>query len=76
MDRDQTTMTRAFSGKPARGMRNRFTEAAEREGWSRAAAPGQRARPLPAAELVRVLVDEAREVIDHLRRVAGGPAEG
>lgn len=33
---------------------------------------GGLARPLPAAELVRVLVDEAREVIDHLRRVAGG----
>src|SRR5258707_8763676 len=33
MDGDETTMTRAFSGKPARGVRNRFTEAAEREGW-------------------------------------------
>jgi len=101
MDGDETTMTRAFSGKPARGVRNRFTEVAEREGWpllpfpahGKLTAPlrqasaragsadlfsawsgqaGSLARPLPAAELVRVLVDEAREVIDHLRRVAGG----
>jgi nitronate monooxygenase len=101
MDGDETTMTRAFSGKPARGIRNRFTELAEREGWpllpfpahakltaplrqasARAGSPdlfsawsgqaGSLARPLPAAELVRALVDEAREVIDHLRRVAGG----
>ncbi len=30
MDGDETTITRAFSGKPARGVRNRFIEAAER----------------------------------------------
>ena len=97
MDGDETTITRAFSGKPARGVRNRFTELAEREGWpllpfpahAKLTAPlrqasaragsadclsawsgqaGSLARPLPAAELVRVLVDEAREAIDHLRR--------
>ena len=33
---------------------------------------GSLARPLPAAELVRVLVDEARGVIGHLRRITGG----
>ena len=100
MDGDETTITRAFSGKPARGVRNQFIEAAEREGWpllpfpahgkltaplrqasARAGSPdlfsawsgqaGSLARPLPAAELVRVLVDEAREVIGHLRRITG-----
>jgi len=97
MDGDETTMTQAFSGKPARGVRNRFTELAQSEGWpllpfpahAKLTAPlrqasaragsadcfsawsgqaGSLARPLPAAELVRVLVDEAREAIDHLRR--------
>jgi len=97
MDGDETTITRAFSGKPARGVRNRFTEAAERDGWpllpfpahAKLTAPlrqasatagsadffsawsgqaGSLARPLPAAELVRVLVDETREAIDRLRR--------
>ncbi|HWP77518.1 MAG TPA: nitronate monooxygenase [Methylomirabilota bacterium] len=101
MDGDETTITRAFSGKPARGVRNQFIEAAERERWpllpfpahgkltaplrqasARAGSPdlfsawsgqaGSLARPLPAAELVRVLVDEAREVIGHLRRITGG----
>jgi nitronate monooxygenase len=101
MDGDETTMTRAFSGKPARGVRNQFIEAAEREGWpllpfpahGKLTAPlrqasaragsadlfsawsgqaGSLARPLPAAELVRVLVDEAREVVGHLRRITGG----
>ncbi|HYB70826.1 MAG TPA: DUF561 domain-containing protein, partial [Candidatus Bathyarchaeia archaeon] len=99
MDGDETTMTRAFSGKPARSVRNRFTELAESEHWpllpfpaqTKLTAPlrqasaragsselysawsgqaGSLARALPAAELVRVLVDEARETIDHLRRLA------
>jgi nitronate monooxygenase len=96
MDGDETVMTCAFSGKPARGVRNRFTEQAEREQWpvlpfpahAKLTAPlrqasaksgspecfsawsgqaGSLARPLPAAELVRVLVDETREAIDRLR---------
>jgi nitronate monooxygenase len=99
MDGDETVMTQAFSGKPARGVRNRFIELAEREQWpllpfpahAHLTAPlrqasaragstecfsawsgqaGSLARPLPAAELVRVLVDETREAIDRLRRVA------
>jgi len=99
MDGDETTMTRAFSGKPARGVRNRFTEQAEREGWPLLPFPAQNkltvplrqasakagsadfysawsgqagslARPLPAAVLMRLLVDEAREAIDRLRRIA------
>ncbi len=99
MDGDETTMTRAFSGKPARGVRNRFTEMAKGEDWpllpfpaqAKLTAPlrqasarsgsadfystwsgqaGSLARLLPAAELVRVLVDETREAIDRLRRVA------
>jgi len=99
MDGDETTITRAFSGKPARGVRNRFTEMAEREGWPLLPFPAQNkltvplrqasakagsadfysawsgqagslARPLPAAELMRVLVEETREAIDRLRRVA------
>ena len=98
MDGDETVITRAFSGKPARGVRNRFTEAAEREDWpllpfpahAHLTAPlrqasakagstdfvaawsgqaGSLARVLPAAELVRALVDETREAIDRLRRV-------
>lgn len=97
MDGDETTMTHAFSGKPARGVRNQFTETAEREGWpllpfpahAKLTAPlrqagaragsadviaawsgqaGSLARPMPAAELVRLLVDETREAIDVLRR--------
>ena len=39
--------------------------------WSGQA--GSLARPLPAAELGRVLVDEAREVIGHLRRITEAP---
>jgi nitronate monooxygenase len=99
MDGDETTMTRAFSGKPARGVRNRFIELAEREGWpllpfpahAKLTAPlrqasaqagsadffsawsgqaGSLARPLPAAELVRVLVEETREAVDRLRAIA------
>jgi NAD(P)H-dependent flavin oxidoreductase YrpB (nitropropane dioxygenase family) len=99
MDGDDTTMTRAFSGKPARGVRNRFTELAEREGWpllpfpahAKLTAPlrqasaragsadyfsawsgqaGSLARPLPATELVRVLVEETREAVDRLRAIA------
>ena len=97
MDGDETTVTRAFTGKPARAIRNRFTDAAEREGWTllpfpiqahltgslRAASEaagsidhvaawsgqaGSLARPLPAAELVRLVVDEAIETIERLRR--------
>ena len=100
MDGDETTITRAFSGKPARGVRNRFTETAMREGWpllpfpaqAKLTAPlrqasaragsaglysawsgqaGSLARALPAAELVRLLVDETREAIGHLGRIAG-----
>ena len=100
MDGDETTMTQAFSGKPARGVRNRFTETAVSEGWPLLPFPahakltgplrqasarsgsadffsswsgqaGSLARPLPAAELVRVLVDETREAIDRLRRSVG-----
>ncbi|HSE03893.1 MAG TPA: nitronate monooxygenase, partial [Methylomirabilota bacterium] len=97
MDGDETTLTQAFSGKPARGVRNRFTELAQREGWpvlpfpaqakltaplrqasarsgladcfsSWAGQAGSLARPLPAAELIRVLVEETRDVIGRLRR--------
>jgi nitronate monooxygenase len=32
MDGDETTITRAFSGKPARAVRNRFIDAMERAG--------------------------------------------
>jgi nitronate monooxygenase len=100
MDGDETVMTRAFSGKPARGVRNRFTETAEREAWpllpfpahAKLTAPlrqasaragstacfsawsgqaGSLARVLPAAELVRVLVEEASEAIDRLRSASG-----
>jgi nitronate monooxygenase len=101
MDGDETIVTRAFSGKPARGIRNRFTELAEREAWpllpfpahakltaplrqasAQAGSPecfsawsgqaGSLARPLPAGELVRVLVEETREAIDRLRAASGG----
>jgi nitronate monooxygenase len=100
MDGDETTMTQAFSGKPARGVRNRFTELADREAWPRLPFPahahltgplrqasartgpgdcvaawsgqaGSLARPLPAAELVRVLVEEAGEAIERLRAASG-----
>jgi nitronate monooxygenase len=100
MDGDETVITRAFSGKPARAVRSHFTEAAEREGWpllpfpaqialtgplrqasARADSPdhysswsgqaGSLARPLPAADLVRVLADEAAEAIGGLRRLLG-----
>lgn len=99
MDGDETTITRAFSGKPARGVRNRFTETAVREAWpllpfpaqAKLTAPlrqasakaglaesyslwsgqaGSLARPTPAADLMRTLVEETREAIDRLRRVA------
>jgi nitronate monooxygenase len=33
MDGDETTMTSAFSGKPARGVRNSFIEMSRREAW-------------------------------------------
>jgi len=100
MDGDETTMTQAFSGKPARGVRNRFTEGAVREAWellpfpaqAKLTAPlrqasaragsselysawsgqaGSLARPLPAAELIRVLVEETREAIARLGGIAG-----
>ncbi len=32
LDGDETTITRAFSGKPARAVRNRFTDSAEGAG--------------------------------------------
>jgi len=41
MDGDETTMTRAFTGKPARGVRNAFIETAEREGWPLLPFPAQ-----------------------------------
>jgi nitronate monooxygenase len=98
MDGDETAVTRAFSGKPARGVRSRFIEAAAREGWpllpfpaqsavtgalrlasARAGSPehfsswsgqaGSLARPLPVAELVRTLVDEAADAVEALRRL-------
>jgi nitronate monooxygenase len=101
MDGDETAITLAFSGKPARGVRNPFIDAAEREGWAHLPFPAQSqltaplrqasvregtaaffsswagqagslARPLPAAALVRTLVDEAVDVIERLRRTVGG----
>lgn len=41
MDGDETTMTVAFSGKLARGVRNVFTETAERERWPVLPFPAQ-----------------------------------
>ncbi len=41
MDGDETTITLAFSGKPARGVRNAFTETAERERWPLLPFPAQ-----------------------------------
>jgi nitronate monooxygenase len=98
MDGDETVVTRAFSGKPARAVRNHFIEAAAREGWpilpfpaqSAVTAPlrassvradvpdhyscwsgqaGSLARPLPVADLVRTLADEAADAIEGLRRL-------
>ena len=40
-DGDETTMTSAFSGKPARGVRNAFTETATRDGWPLLPFPAQ-----------------------------------
>ncbi|GAA2776505.1 nitronate monooxygenase [Saccharopolyspora taberi] len=92
----ETELTRAFSGRPARGLVNRFlTEhradapaaypqlhhltkpvrgAAGKAGDPEAMSlwAGQtyaQARPMRAAGLVRVLVDEAREALDSVRRV-------
>lgn len=98
MDGDETTITRVFSGKPARAVRNRFIETTERArapllpfpvqqkltaplraasarlgspdhiaGWSGQA--GSLAVPLPARDLVRALVEEACDTIDHLRHL-------
>jgi nitronate monooxygenase len=98
MDGDQTTITRVFSGKPARAVRNRFIESVERAGapllpfpvqqkltaplraasarlgspdhiagWSGQA--GALALQLPAQDLVRVLVEEACDTIEGLRRL-------
>jgi nitronate monooxygenase len=105
MDGDETSITRAFSGKPARTVRNAFSEGAAREGWpllpfpiqNKLTAPlraasardgsgddisawsgqaGALARPLPAAALVRTLVEETIETIARLQRaVAGGGKE-
>jgi nitronate monooxygenase len=97
MDGDETTITRVFSGKPARGVRNLMIDRAEelplpilpfpvqqklmaplraasaREGsadyiagWSGQA--GSLARRMPAKDLVRLLVEEACETIERLRR--------
>ncbi|SRR5882724_5574937 len=97
MDGDETAITRVFSGKPARGVRNLMIEkaaasglpilpfpvqqklmaplraASAREGsadyiagWSGQA--GSLARRLPARDLVRILVEEACETIERLRR--------
>jgi nitronate monooxygenase len=91
---DATRLTRAFSGRPARALRNRFVDemaplegeaapfplqrsltgplaaAAQAEGsadfstlWSGQAAALNRA--LPAAELVELLVREARAILHH-----------
>ena len=98
MDGDETAMTSAFSGKPARGIRNRFIELAERERWpllpfplqGKLTAPlrqasakagsadlfsawsgqaGSLARPMPAGDLVRILVEETRDAIERLREL-------
>ena len=103
MDGDETSITVAFSGKPARGVRSSFTETAVRDGWpvlpfpvqNKLTAPlraasardgaaedysawsgqaGALARPLPAAELVRLLVEEAAETIGHLHQLLERPA--
>ena len=102
MDGDETSITRAFSGKPARTVRNAFSETAEREGWpllpfpvqNKLTAPlrqasardgasddysawsgqgGALARPLPAAELVRLLVEEAIEAVERLQQTLARP---
>ena len=41
MDGDETSMTSAFTGKPARGVRNAFMETAEREDWPLLPFPAQ-----------------------------------
>jgi nitronate monooxygenase len=97
MDGDETAITRVFSGKPARGVRNLMIEkaaqaaspilpfpvqqklvaplraASAREGspdyiagWSGQA--GSLGRRMPAKDLVRLLVEEACETIERLRR--------
>ena len=97
MDGDETSITLAFSGKPARTVRSAFSEAAGREGWPLLPFPvqnkltvplrmasaqagttddysawsgqaGALARPLPAADLIHLLVEETVETIDRLHR--------
>ncbi len=94
----ETALTRAFSGRPARGLVNRFLSeqsehapaaypqlhhltrpvrgAASKEGDPEAMSlwAGQTyslARPVPAAELVRTLTDEARAAIADARHRLG-----
>lgn len=50
MDGDETTITLAFSGKPARGVRNTFTETAAREAWPLLPFPAQAKLTAPLRE--------------------------
>jgi nitronate monooxygenase len=99
---DSTSLTRAFSGRWARGIRNRFMEASRRSGaeplsypWQNSlttpmrAAAGKKgdpdylslwagqgtrlARPMPAADLMRVLEYEMREAVKDVSSLAGSP---
>ena len=47
MDGDETSITLAFSGKPARTVRNAFSEAAVREGWPLLPFPVQNKLTVP-----------------------------
>ena len=47
MDGDETAITRAFSGKPARGMRNQFIDATEGEGFPLLPFPAQQKLTAP-----------------------------
>jgi nitronate monooxygenase len=66
MDGDETTVTRAFTGKPARAIRNRLTDAAERGRWEIMAFPIQAklTAPLRAAS-------EAAGSLDHVAAWSG-----
>jgi nitronate monooxygenase len=99
---DSTSLTRAFSGRWARAIRNRFMEASRRSGaeplsypWQNSltvpmrAAAGKKgdseylslwagqgtrmARPLPAADLMRVLEHEIQEAIKGVSSLGGSP---